>query len=360
MIALNVTQSFSVMEPTRILMTILPCIITSIFAIGVLLLRFNSDFATKTGKTIQLIFLVFGSLVYLSTEVLVGEKMDDTYAGYSLARNGLSMLTQFWSLFIFVKTKPTTSTIGHHHEGIQYFTSILTILITCFEIATLCLRCRHDKKSEGKVNSLYAVVSSMAIVQKIVQAVVYQWVILKRKLSKSTRVRKATILWCIMHAMYNLSMWVQSIVEESHEHKHDGVNKNWSGNEELQQTYYALIIDYRLLFALLYLEHAYSFVCEGKGDKDMEPSYCFQLKDDAEFLKHDDGSKSNHIENIEISWKTIILFNFIGLAFTCSQIADMPFMVDKHGAPLNIVGILAEVSVACLCIFTIYKLVSCS
>lgn len=329
----SLTSIASVMIGTRKLLTYLPCAVTLVTATMILSIHFNwfRRLGNVFGKMSILGMLVFGTMTSFCAEMVLGENPDTNYAVYSILRNTLSTLIQLISFLLFVKTNGKKDRIGNDNEGIEYFTSFLTICIIAFEIIGFAFRLRED------MYKLYIAVAIFGMIQKASQAIVYQFVVLKRKLSYNEHSRKATVLWCYMLSLYNFSMWVQSIVEEVNDHDEvDDQKYDWDIYDQLKETYYALIIDYRLLFALLFLEHGYDFHCKTKKSDELVSS---------SLTEETSSKKVGKLKRCRTA-----LLVIPGLFILAIQFVQIPSIVAKYGAVVNIVGILTELLVIIFCV----------
>lgn len=366
----NATKT-SVMYETRIAVAAVPLTVT--IALIVIIFcspigKCNGWIGDKIGKTIRLSCLIFGTFLYICAEIMIEQYEDIVYAVYSIIKHVLSTLVHLFPLCALSITNDNNAneSIGYHHEGIEWVTSLLTLPVLIFEIVGMALRCHYDQKKKGKIDGLYLAVTIIALFQKVFQAYMYVAVFLRRKVSENNYFRRATILWCYLLSMYNFSMWVQSFVEELNVHK-DGDVKTyyWYEHNELKQTYYAFIIDYRLLFALLFLEHGYAFECE-------ESSNCEETttaKPDTKFNCKCCSCSWSCSWSFSCPWswhwsklsgcqKTALVF---ALLFFVMQFLNIPYVLNLHKVlfcVIEILGMISEILVIGFSIWFIHLLVS--
>ena len=163
-------------------------------------------------------------------------------------------------------TKPTSSpthrTLGEHEPSMGLLVTMITIPLNITELMLL-LGAEASKNVTPKMKEdLWALLLTddvIFIVQKFIQAGVYIWL---RNTRASESYRENAQFYFKILAFFNFIQWVDTQVNvegDFHLNRARAVYGGWF--DVLEAMYKALMIDFRLLCSLLFLEHSIHIQC---------------------------------------------------------------------------------------------------
>ena len=198
------------------------------------------------GKLIFSLGIVSSLVTQLCT---VQDLQDDSNDDIIVLNNiGLGFVSVFFIVFgyLFLFDKSPNNNIGSHDKGMGLVVAFVSILLVGLEIVLIVMAYKRENPSIAL--AIYLLVFA---VEKVVQVVFY---IGMRRCVPRPDFKRGTVFYFHFLSFLNFTLWLNSIPftdiqiydEISHSHVLQYVD----------QTFKALVIDYRLLCALLFLEHA--------------------------------------------------------------------------------------------------------
>jgi hypothetical protein len=146
--------------------------------------------------------------------------------------------------FLFERSEDNN--IGSHDRGMGFVVVFISTLLVGLEIVLIMMVFLRENPDDAFAMFLYAYA-----VQKIVQAILY---ILMRRRNPHPDFKRGTVFYFNFLAFLNFTLWLNSIpftdIQIYDEVSHSPIL------QYVDQTFKALVIDYRLLCALLFFEHA--------------------------------------------------------------------------------------------------------
>ncbi|XP_068695820.1 uncharacterized protein [Montipora foliosa] len=146
-------------------------------------------------------------------------------------------------------------TLGHHQPSMGLLLTIITLPLCATELLILIQDNESGKKIKGISRRLLVVNESVFTVQKVIQVTVYVWL---RDFKVREAFKENASFYFKVLAFYNFVDWVDSQVNLESGVDMEGTKEfygQWFGF--LFKLYEALLIDYRLLCSLLFLEHSF-------------------------------------------------------------------------------------------------------
>ena len=137
--------------------------------------------------------------------------------------------------------------VGYQHGSMGVIIWIITVPLSLLELLFAIGATKHAP------DPTYAAVRYTALVQKIVQAGVYNFS-LRHKVAKGDLCMACSWLLKII-SLFNFAFWIDSIVTSNHDNAWV-VHLFGQGFSIVKAAYNALVTDYRLLCCLVFLEHA--------------------------------------------------------------------------------------------------------
>ena len=174
--------------------------------------------------------------------------------GYNISLGFVSVFfVIFGYQFLFERPASPDNDIGSHDKGMGLVVAFISVLLVGLEIVLIVMVFTRENPSVPFV--IYLVVFA---VEKVVQVVFY--IGMRRRVPRP-EFRRGTVFYFHFLSFLNFTLWLNSIpftdIQIYDEVSHSYVLKY------ADQTFKALVIDYRLLCALLFLEHALEI-----GDED--------------------------------------------------------------------------------------------
>lgn len=160
-------------------------------------------------------------------------------------------------------------TLGRKQPSMGLVVGSITFPLTIIEIVLIISTqaCKNLSQPSSDLHQLWTYVlidKSLFLSQKVVQAAIYLY--LRNKVTCVEYRRDAQFYFRIM-SFYNLMEWVDSQVNVDSDVKLTGVKQKLdSWFDVFTDLYKALIIDYRLLCCLLFLEHSLEIQTDEGGD----------------------------------------------------------------------------------------------
>ena len=161
---------------------------------------------------------------------------------------GLGFVSVFFIVFgyLFLFDKSPNNNIGSHDKGMGLVVAFISTLIVGLEIVLIVME--YKRKNPNIAVAIYLLVFA---VEKVVQVVFY---IGMRRCVPRPDFKRGTVFYFHFLSFLNFTLWLKSIpftdIQIYDEISHSDVL------QYVDQTFKALVIDYRLLCALLFLEHA--------------------------------------------------------------------------------------------------------
>ena len=154
--------------------------------------------------------------------------------------------------------------VGHLHGSMGIIIWVITIPLSVLELLFAIGAAKQAP------DSTYATVMYTALVQKIVQAGVYHFSLRHKVARGDLRMACSWLLKII--SFFNFACWIDSIAT-SYSDNDWVVSLFGSGFSIVKSAYNALLIDYRLLCCLLFLEHALELT-EVRTNRHIEEIFC--------------------------------------------------------------------------------------
>ncbi|XP_068722059.1 uncharacterized protein [Montipora capricornis] len=167
------------------------------------------------------------------------------------------VLALLGAVLFFEKPRSSTDqhTLGQHQPSMGLLLTIITLPLCATELLILIQDNESRKKIKGISWRLLVVNESVFIVQKVIQVTVYVWL---RDFKVREAFKENASFYFMVLAFYNFVDWVDSQVNLESGVDMEGTKEfygQWFGF--LFKLYEALLIDYRLLCSLLFLEHSF-------------------------------------------------------------------------------------------------------
>jgi len=194
--------------------------------------------------------------------------------------------------------------------------TIPLIIAEVFLLASAYASKKRDDLQEFDSLWIFVVSDKLTfLVQKIIQAVIY---IMLRYKTTCPRYRENARFYFQVLSFFNLVEWVDSLVNENSDMELSGANLVYGAWFDVFAMFYkALIIDYRLLCSLLFLEHSLEDGADGESGESNEPM----------------------ARNLTISERKCISMGFmLGFASLCAPICCSLYYVDELGIPAWVHG----------------------
>lgn len=174
--------------------------------------------------------------------------------GYNISLGFVSVFfVIFGYQFLFDKPASPDNNIGSHDKGMGLVVAFISVLLVGLEIVLIVMVLMRENPSVPFV--IYLLVFA---VEKMVQVVFY--IGMRRRIPRP-EFKRGAVFYFYFLSFLNFTLWLNSIpftdIQIYDEVSHSDVLKY------ADQTFKALVIDYRLLCALLFLEHAMEI-----GDED--------------------------------------------------------------------------------------------
>ncbi|XP_057304633.1 uncharacterized protein LOC130641713 [Hydractinia symbiolongicarpus] len=221
---------------------------------AILLFFYSQDDKNSLGTPTNLGILFFGCLTTLIADIIVhniGQPLCyNTYMFIKITGFGILIMLIAPRHLFTRPVMPEDEPIGAHHKSVSFIIWVITIPLVTLEIAATVVM------SLPAVNIFSVFLNTVAILQKLIQAGVYHFS-LRHQVPIANKKCGASWFFKIM-ALFNFSMWMQSIIEAEKDFEVPLKEKFFLDIlTVIGSTYSALMIDYRLLCCLLFLEHAY-------------------------------------------------------------------------------------------------------
>lgn len=189
--------------------------------------------------------IVSSLVTQLCTVPYIQDNSSDITVYYNII---LAMATVIFTLsgytFLFQKSKH--GNIGSHDKGMGLVLAVISFPLIILEIVLVVAVFRN--RSLSNILGVFLVV---VVIEKIVQVLVY---VLVRKCESRPRYNYGAIFYFSFLSFFNFTMWLNAIPFTDIK-LYDEVS-NGDVMWLVDRTFKALVIDYRLLCTLLFLEHA--------------------------------------------------------------------------------------------------------
>ena len=165
-------------------------------------------------------------------------------------------------------------TLGRHQPSMGLVVTSITIPLVLIEIVLLLASAAsRNTDPKGTLNKttwlLVLVVKSMFLVQKIIQVIIYLYL---RNTVTCEEYKENAQFYFRTLSFFNLVEWVDAQVNINSDVRLSGIGHEFDGRfNAFTDLYTALIIDYRLLCSLLFLEHSVDVIeAENNNNDDNE------------------------------------------------------------------------------------------
>ena len=226
--------------------------------------------------------------------------------------------------------------VGYLHGSMGIIIWVITIPLSILELLFAIGAAKQAP------SSTYAALMYTALVQKIVQAGVYHFSLRHKVARGDLRMACSWLLKII--SFFNFAFWIDSVAT-SHSDNDWVVSLFGSGFSIVKSAYNALLIDYRLLCCLLFLEHALELT-EVRTNRHIEEIF---YPDANEALVQDSYASVD----VEISHSSGYGF-VVGLILVATQLVAGLQYLDFVGKWANIFPIIANVAVIVFGLLLLY------
>ena len=249
----------------------------------------------------------------------------------------------FGGAFAFFKVSRTadngitgTKPLGHGHLNVSLFVWVATLPLVLLEIM-MTIGCVIENET------LSAVLMTSGFLQKLSQAALYHFS-LRYKVPALNNNHGASLYLKIV-ALFNFSMWLQSImVADDQGHKYLK-NVLQDGYSVFTSFYAAFLIDYRLLCCMLFVEH--SLVIDYRLSKHHQrQEQAAELQRAASADKELIHSCEETAEHFKVKTSQLAGFGYVfGFIIFAVQMINALQYTCYLGPETNLFGMLADVSV---------------
>ena len=229
-----------------------------------------------------LFFFLVGALISFVNVITNADELQVkmNYRIFSIFLIGIVFAVFGAALFFIVPTGDGADepTLGQQQPSMGLVVTLITFPLVVIEIVLLIVTSttasRNTDDSKGTLLKMpiwiYVLVDkSMFLVQKIIQAIIY--VYLRNTVTRQEYKENAQFYFRTL-SFFNLVEWVDSQVNVNSDVGLSGIGKEFDGwFNAFTDLYTALIIDYRLLCSLLFLEHSVEVIeAENNNNDDDE------------------------------------------------------------------------------------------
>ena len=162
------------------------------------------------------------------------------------------------------------ATLGRHQPSMGLVVSLLTVPLMVIEIVLLCASLSNrkidkDKRSLTKIPWLFTIIDKIIfLLQKVTQAGAYLY--LRNTIIRQGREENVEFYFRLL-SFFNFIQWIDTQVNTENDIHLSGIKRDLSSlSDVFTSLYEALIIDYRLMCALLFLEHSFEVQNEGSAN----------------------------------------------------------------------------------------------
>ena len=168
--------------------------------------------------------------------------------------------------FLFVRSP--NDNIGTHARGMGLVVVFISVLVVGLEIVLIVMVYKRENLSAG-----FAIYLLVFACEKVVQVVLY--IAIRRCTPADSRCRRGAVFYFNFLSFLNFTLWLHSIPFTDIP-IYDEVSHNYY-LQYVDQTFKALVIDYRLLCAFLFLEHALAIDDDGHEHVNNEVDKGFEM-----------------------------------------------------------------------------------
>ena len=162
------------------------------------------------------------------------------------------------------------ATLGRHQPSMGLVVSLLTVPLMVIEIVLLCASLSNrkidkDKRSLTKIPWLFTIIDKIIfLLQKVTQAGAYLY--LRNTIIRQGREENVEFYFRLL-SFFNFIQWIDTQVNTENDIHLSGIKRDLGSlSDVFTSLYEALIIDYRLMCALLFLEHSFEVQNEGSAN----------------------------------------------------------------------------------------------
>ena len=212
------------------------------------------------GKLIFSMGIVSSIVTQFCTVQYIQEDSDGIILWYDIVLGLFSIVfIMFGYHYLFVRSP--NNNIGSHDRGMGLVVAFISILLVVLEVVLIFMVFQREKP-----DAAFATYLIVYAVQKIIQAALY---IVIRRCNPHPEFRRGTVFYFNFLAFLNFTLWLNSIPSTKIQ-IYDKVSHSHF-LQYVDETFKALVIDYRLLCVLLFLEHAMAI--GGNNENPHKPSH---------------------------------------------------------------------------------------
>ena len=224
-----------------------------VFVLSVLSVFFKSICKFIASPALHIFFLIAG---ILTTSAVLNNWHGKSFVMYyhgiaSASLVGVVLVLLGSVLFFEKRTSPDEATLGKHQPFMGLLLTIITLPLCTIGLLILI----EEQASKSKMWLLLVVNQAVFILQKVIQATVYVWL---RDFKVREFYRENARFYFEVLAFFNFIDWLDTQTTLDTAFDVDQAKQfygEWFGF--LFKLYKALLIDYRLLCSLLFLEHSF-------------------------------------------------------------------------------------------------------
>ncbi|XP_028398236.1 uncharacterized protein LOC114521866 [Dendronephthya gigantea] len=242
-----------------------------LFVSELILIRFGHSFMNSVfGKLVFLMGIASSIVTQFCTMPYLQENNQNITVWYNICLGGVSIFFLIFG-FQFLFEKSETDNIGSHDRGMGLVVAIISLFLVGLEVVLIVMVFRRENLSTAF--ALYLLVFAL---QKIIQVVVYIRIRRCKPFSQDEKLQKGAVFYLNFLSYLNFTLWLNSIpftdIQIYDKVSHGDILKY------VDETFKALVIDYRLLCALLFLEHSLAIDDEEDQQDDQYHYRAFQIE----------------------------------------------------------------------------------
>lgn len=248
-----------------------------LFAMALLSLKNNIGHRINSSK--ELTVLCFGGVLIISINVFTNESnlpVREIFRICSAFLVGVVLeIVGAWKFFVSPglstssRARSCKSTLGVHHPSMGLVIGLITFLLVLIEVF-LTVGASKDVKinvvgseNDRRLNNACLIVLT---IQKITQALVYIYI--RQCYPYQERKHSASLFLKIL-SLFNFTAWIESLSNTRDDLNYSQADIIYGPAFNIPETVYeALLIDFRLLCSLLFLEHAFAIEKTLQNDED--------------------------------------------------------------------------------------------
>ena len=220
------------------------------------------------GKLVFLMGIASSTVTQFCTVPYLQENSHNITVWYNICLGGVSVFFMVFGFqFLFVNSQ--NNNMGSHDRGMGLVVAVISIFLVALEVVLIVMVFRSENLSATLATYLLVFAC-----EKIIQVVVY--IRIRRcKPWDDEKLKKGAVFYLNFLSYLNFTLWLNCIpftdIPIYDEVSHSDIL------QYVDETFKALVIDYRLLCALLFLEHSLAIDNE-EDHKDNQNYQAFQIK----------------------------------------------------------------------------------